>query len=114
MVERYGLYARHIKPAFRKALELMRKARQLVFGFFSRRLTWRQRIINRFEKDPLLCPICGTDMELWFIWHPEYGVLYDIVTDGSFDYEQKQEKKGHSKSPPEEIQPYLPLYPVWV
>lgn len=114
MVKRYGLYARHIKPVFRKALELVRKARQLVFSFFSRRDTWRQRIINRFRQDPLLCPICGTEMELWFVWHPEYGVLYDIITDGPFDYEQKQEEEEQSKPPPEEIQLYLPLYPVWV
>jgi len=114
MVKRYGLYARHIKPVFRKALELMRKAKQLVFSFFSGRDTWRQRIIHKFQKDPLLCPICGTEMELWFVWHPEYGVVYDIITDGPFDDEQKQEKEEQSNSPPEEIQLYLPMYPVWV
>ena len=114
MVKRYGLYARHIRPVFRKALELIRKARQLVFSFFSGRDTWRQRIINRFQKDPLLCPICGIEMELWFIWHPEYGVLYNIVTDGPFDNEQNQEKEEQSNSPPEEVQLYLPMYPVWV
>jgi hypothetical protein len=90
----------------------MRKAKQLVFGFFSRRDTWRQRIINRFQKGPLLCPLCGIEMELWFVWHPEYGVLYDIVTDGPFDYEQKQKEEEQSSPPPEEIQLYLPVYPV--
>ena len=114
MVKRYGLYARHIKPVFRKAMELMRKAKQLVFNFFSGRDTWRQRIISRFQKDPLLCPICGVEMELWFVWHPEYGVLYDIITDGPFDNEEKQEKEEQSNSPPEGIQLYLPMYPVWV
>ena len=64
MVKRYGLYARHIKPAFKKALELIHKAKQLLFSFFSTRDRWRQRIINRFEKDPLLCPVCGVEMEL--------------------------------------------------
>lgn len=117
-LKRYGLYARHIRPVFRKALELLRKARQLVFSFFSRRDTWRQRIINRFQKDPLLCPICGIEMELWFVWHPEYGVLYNIVTDGPFDCEQKQAEEQteeeHSEPPPEEIQLYLPMYPMWV
>lgn len=114
MVKRYGLYARHIKPVFRKALELMRKAKQLVFGFFSGRDTWRQRIIHKFQKDPLSCPICGTEMELWFVWHPEYGVVYDIITDGPFDNEQEQKKEEQSNSPPEEIQLYLPMYPMWV
>lgn len=113
MVKRYGLYSRHIRPAFKKALELARRAKQLVFSFFSRRLTWRERIINSFRKDPLLCPICGREMELWFIWHPEYGVLYDIVTDGPFDDEQTQEEQENSESSPDEVQLHLPLYPVW-
>ena len=52
-------------------------------------------------------------MELWFIWHPEYGVLYDIITDGPFDDEQTQDEE-HPRPPPEEIQLYLPLFPVWV
>jgi hypothetical protein len=112
MVKRYGLYARHIKPLFKKALELMRKAKQLLFSFFSTRDTWRQRIINRFQTDPLLCPKCGAEMELWFIWHPKYGVLYDIVTDSQpiteYEKEQKEQKQA------EEIQLYLPLQPMWL
>ena len=112
MVKRYGLYARHIKPAFKKALELMRKAKQLLFSFFSTRDTWRQRIINRFQKDPLLCPICGTEMELWFIWHPKYGVLYDIITDSRSITENEKAQKEQKQ--PEEVQLYLPLYPVWL
>jgi hypothetical protein len=89
VVKRYGLYARHIRLAFRKALELLRRAKQLLFSFFSKRFTWRQRIINSFRKDPLLCPICGVEMEFWFLWHPE---------------EQKQENLTPSS---EEVQLYL-------
>ena len=109
-VKRYGLYARHIRPAFRKALELLRRAKQLLFRFFSKGFTWRQRIIKSFRKDPLLCPICGTEMELWFLWHPEHGVLYDIITDGPFDNEQEEQE--NSKPSSEEIQLYLSLHPV--
>jgi len=112
MVKRYGLYARHIRPAFRKALESLRRAKQLLFRFFSRRFTWRQRIINSFRRDPLVCPICGTEMELWFIWHPEHGVLYDIITDGPFDNEQEEQKQENSKPSSEVIQLYLSLHPV--
>jgi hypothetical protein len=111
MVKRYGLYARHIKPSFKKVLELMHKAKQLLFNFFSTRDTWRKRIINRFQKDPLVCPICGTEMELWLIWHPKYGVLYDIITDSQPTIENEKEQKAHD--PPEEIQLYLPLHPLW-
>ena len=111
MVKRYGLYARHIKPAFKRALELLRKAKQLLFSFFSTRETWRQRIINRFQKDPLLCPICGEEMELWFIWHPKYGVLYDIITDSPPITENEKEQKEQKQ--PEEVQLYLPLHALW-
>ena len=112
MVKRYGLYARHIRPAFRKALELLRRAKQMLFSFFSKRFTWRQRIINSFRKDPLLCPSCGAEMELWFTWHPEHGVLYDIITDGPFDNEQKEQKQENPIPSSEEIQLYLSLHPV--
>jgi hypothetical protein len=112
MVKRYGLYARHIRPAFRKALELLRRAKQMLFSFLSKRFTWRQRIINSFRQDPLLCPICGAEMELWFLWHPEHGVLYDIITDGPFGNEQEEQKQEDSNASPEEIQLYLSLRPV--
>jgi hypothetical protein len=112
MVKRYGLYARHIRPAFSKALELLRRAKQLLLSFFSKRFTWRQRVIDSFRRDPLLCPVCGTEMELWFIWHPEYGVLYNIITDGPFDNKQEEQKQENSTSSSEEIQLYLSLYPV--
>ena len=118
-VKRYGLYARHIRPVFRKALELVRKAKQLMFGFFSDKDTWRHRIINRFQRDPLLCPVCGVEMELWLIWHPKYGVLYDIITDSQpiieiIENKRENEEEQKVHDPPEEVQLYLPLHPVWV
>ena len=51
-------------------------------------------------------------MELWFLWHPEYGVLYDIITDGPFDNEQKEQKQENPVPSSEEIQLYLSLHPV--
>ncbi len=112
MVKRYGLYARHIRPAFKRALAFARTTKQLLLNFFSKN-TWRQRIINSFQKDPVICPICGAEMELWFIWHPEYGVLYDITTHGPFDNE-KAKQQENSRPPPEEVQLHLPLFPVQV
>ena len=111
MVKRYGLYARHIKPAFKRALELLRKAKQLLFSFFSTRDRWQQRIINRFQKDPLQCPICGAEMELWLIWQPKYGVLYDIITDSQPITENEKEPKEQKQA--EEVQLYLPLHALW-
>jgi hypothetical protein len=41
------------------------------------RLTYRQRYEQSTERDPFRCPHCGEEMEVWRIWHPTYGVIYD-------------------------------------
>jgi hypothetical protein len=41
------------------------------------RLTYRQRYAQSTGRDPLLCPHCRGEMEVWRIWHPTYGVIYD-------------------------------------
>jgi Putative transposase len=41
------------------------------------RLTYRQRYEQSTGRDPLRCPYCQGEMEVWRIWHPTYGVLYD-------------------------------------
>ena len=41
------------------------------------RLTYRQRYAQSTDRDPLICPHCRGEMEVWRIWHPTYGVIYD-------------------------------------
>jgi Putative transposase/Transposase zinc-binding domain len=41
------------------------------------RLTYRQRYEHSTGRDPLICPYCRYEMEVWRIWHPTYGVIYD-------------------------------------
>jgi len=41
------------------------------------RLTYRQRYEQSTGRDPLICPHCRGAMEVWRIWHPTYGVIYD-------------------------------------
>jgi hypothetical protein len=43
------------------------------------RLTYRQRYAQSTGRDPLCCPHCRSEMGLWRIWHPTYGVIYDEV-----------------------------------
>ncbi|WP_368859685.1 hypothetical protein [Halalkalibacter sp. APA_J-10(15)] len=38
--------------------------------------TYRQRMIEAFDKNPFICPHCHREMELVEIWHAEYGFLY--------------------------------------
>lgn len=41
------------------------------------RLRYRTRLNRAYGQDPLRCKQCGTQMWLWQVWHPEYGVIYD-------------------------------------
>ena len=41
------------------------------------RLTYRQRYAQSTGRDPFRCPHCQAEMEVWRIWHPTYGVIYD-------------------------------------
>ena len=41
------------------------------------RLTYRERYEQSTGRDPLLCAPCRSEMGLWRIWHPIYGVIYD-------------------------------------
>jgi hypothetical protein len=41
------------------------------------RLTYRQRYEQSTGRDPCRCPHCQGEMEVWCIWHPTYGVIYD-------------------------------------
>jgi Transposase zinc-binding domain/Putative transposase len=40
-------------------------------------LTYRQRYQQSTGRDPLHCPHCHSEMGLWRIWHPVYGVIHD-------------------------------------
>jgi hypothetical protein len=41
------------------------------------RLTYRQRYAQSTGRDPLICPDCRSEMGVWRVWHPTYGVIYD-------------------------------------
>src|SRR5262249_769994 len=41
------------------------------------RLTYRQRYAQSTRRDRLSCPQCRGEMEVWRIWQPTYGVIYD-------------------------------------
>jgi Putative transposase/Transposase zinc-binding domain len=40
-------------------------------------LTYRQRYQRSTGRDPLRCPHGQSDMGVWRIWHPTYGVIHD-------------------------------------
>jgi hypothetical protein len=119
MVRHYGLYARRSKGI---AWEILNKCcyfLQQRFAFLSapaKVLGWRQRLIQTFGQDPLLCPRCGQEMELWRIWHPRYGDLFDLGRDSPgvelFDEKDSAEGKAQGFLEGSRWASQLSLFPV--
>jgi hypothetical protein len=61
-----------IRAALAKVEEVVQGTVQIIA-----RLTYRQRYEQSTGRDPFRCPHCQREMELWCIWHPTYGVIYD-------------------------------------
>ena len=68
---------------FAKVKALIREAVAKVEGVIKgavkiiARLTYRQRYEQSTGRDPLRCSHCQSNMDVWRIWHPTYGVIYD-------------------------------------
>lgn len=65
--------------------------------------------------DPMICSYCGSEMELFTIWHPKYGVIFDELENiKAGKYEQKAEENRRDRytvrSSSRRIQ--LSLFPV--
>jgi len=110
MIRHYGLYAfRVVKKAREKLEEIFGKVKGVAQEFESflkgvePGIDYRDRIIKSFGNDPMKCS-CGTEMELWRIWHPEYGTVYSyedncapILGDAN---ENKEEEKEENNTHP--------------
>jgi Putative transposase/Transposase zinc-binding domain len=76
----YGVQATRtfakIKPVIQAALA---KVKGIVKGAIQiiAPMTYRQRYQRSTGRDPLRCPYCHSDMGVWRIWHPRYGVIHD-------------------------------------
>jgi Putative transposase/Transposase zinc-binding domain len=79
-VRYYGVQA---TKTFAKIKSLMQEALAKVQGIVKGAikiiapLTYRQRYQQSTRRDPLRCPHCHSEMGVWRIWHPTYGVIYD-------------------------------------
>ena len=87
LIRYYGLYAR-CKISKVKAIieEIFANVRQSAQEFFSLVMKdipgdYRSRLRASFGLDPLRCPKCGSELILYEVWHPKYGVIYDIFKD---------------------------------
>jgi plasmid rolling circle replication initiator protein Rep len=85
MVGRYGLYSRR---SYKKANQILSlhsfmRTRQisLLLETKKKKKTYRQRMVEAFDKDPFICPCCSREMELVEIYHSDYGFLYHYMED---------------------------------
>ncbi|MEH7093129.1 transposase [Cytobacillus firmus] len=85
MVGRFGLYSRRSYKKANTVLSLyafMRtKQLSLLLERKKKKKTYRQRMIEAFDKDPFICPHCHRQMDLVEIWHADYGFLYHYMED---------------------------------
>ena len=59
--------------------EALAKVRGIVKGAIkiSAAQSYRERYHQSSGRDPLRCPHCHHEMDVWKVWHPKYGVVYD-------------------------------------
>lgn len=110
----YKKWKEIIQKGIKKLGRIVKGAYQIVI-----KKSYRERYKEIAGKDPMECSYCGSEMELWKVWHPKYGVLFDELEDlkaGIYEQEPEPEgnrDRGHSvRSSTGAIQ--LPLFPLQV
>ena len=74
----YGVQA---TKTFAKVKEVIQAALAKVAGVVKgavkiiARLTYKQRYEKSTGRNPLVCEPCRSEMGLWRLWHPTYGVI---------------------------------------
>ena len=85
-VRRYGVYSRTKNKISKEIVHLYNFMKQMSIKNLieekkkinQKKKTWKERIIDNFGVNPILCNKCGKEKMLWKIWHKDYGVIYDI------------------------------------
>jgi hypothetical protein len=105
MARHYGLYSRRGQEKKKRAAAHLSQATQRTFGFGARksRQTWRERIIESFGRDPLWCSKCNQEMDLWCIWHPDYGYLFSAWANAPPVSTSERERDGEARRPQRQL-----------
>lgn len=122
-VRYYGLIATKTMSKWAEAIkEGLRRIGRVIKGTYEvvAEKTYRERYKDTTGRDPLKCRFCGTIMDLWRVWHPKYGLIYDEsekLKAGHYEttVDREDTTKGrdrHSLRPSAEGIP-LPLRPLW-
>lgn len=89
MARRYGIYSSNIAKKVSKYVGLikyiksgLKKFQYTIKEYWNKKdikISWREMMIESFSKDPLECKNCGSEMELWEIWHVKYGKIFYLL-----------------------------------
>jgi len=109
LVRRYGIYSGRTALARKRMYGLQQYIKSGYRRTYYTNKSWwnksaskksyRQRLIQNFSKDPMRCKKCKHVMELWEIWHPKYGLIYD-VTEDCFTIPKRSEEKWMTVNTP--------------
>ena len=114
VVRRFGLYARRASASHQTAYEALSKetVSEIPTVFLRKQevgtlpgFNWRENIIRYTGEDPLSCPKCGNEMELFQLTYPDGYGGYKTV--GGYDWLIKKgvlDVLEEETSPPEETQ----------
>jgi len=83
VVRRFGLYARRGSAGYQRAIEALAGETIPEVATLSR-FNWRENVRRYTGKDPLSCPRCGNEMELFQLTYPDGYGGYKTV--GGYDW----------------------------
>jgi hypothetical protein len=93
----YGVQAtktfEKIKDVVKEALSKVKKVVKCAVKIIDKKY-FRERYKESTGRDPLICRNCGKELELWSIWIPKYGFIYDIF---KFDDGEKDERERETE-----------------
>ena len=90
----YQKWSEVIQKGIKRIGRIVKDGYQIV-----KRKKYRERYQEISGIDPMKCQQCGSNMELMEIWHPKYGVLYDIFsTLKEVRIEQEKTDRGRGRT----------------
>ena len=106
----FGKWSEVIKEGLKRIGQLVGGAYQVLSG-----KRYRERYKEVSGCDPMMCAHCGAEMDLFRIWHPKYGVIYDELENikaGKYEVGDGNGRQGGCSvwSPSEVLQ--LSLFPL--
>lgn len=117
----YGVQAaktfEKLKGIIQEALAKVKKVIKDAIKIIPRK-SYRERYQESMGKDPFICSHCGQEMDIWKIWHPKYGVIYDAVEEIKGNAYEPEEQEIFEKKDGRAIRPsskgiQIPLFGVW-